>query len=163
MAVRIRPIVQSELEEGCLSCLQAVPGQPQVVLGGEKAFTFDLVFPPEAPQVSLYEDAALPLLSSFFQGMNATVLAYGQTGSGKTFTMGTNAAGNPQDDPGMGLIPRMVREIFRRMDAASSSRTFSLNCSFLEIHKEEIRDLLDPVPGKVGVSVLACSMLRNCE
>ena len=30
-----------------------------------------------------------PLVDSWFEGYNATVLAYGQTGSGKTYTMGT--------------------------------------------------------------------------
>lgn len=56
-------------------------------------------------QIEVYENSVLPVIDSFLEGYNATVLAYGQasiyaytyniyidnnqTGSGKTFTMGT--------------------------------------------------------------------------
>ena len=54
----------------------------QILLGKDKAFTFDYVFSTRSPQVDIYETSVQPLLKSLFKGYNATVLAYGQTGSG---------------------------------------------------------------------------------
>lgn len=64
----------------------------QVILGKDKAFTYDNVYSQLSPQVEIYETSVQPLLKALFKGYNATVLAYGQTGSGKTYTMGTGAS-----------------------------------------------------------------------
>lgn len=71
------------------------------------------------------------------KGYNATIFAYGQTGSGKSFTMfGTDS--NP------GIIPRSCRFLFESIRADSTQTEYSLKCSFIEIYKENIRDLLKP-------------------
>ena len=62
----------------------------QLRLGG-KAFTFDAVFSNSTSQGQIYSECVGKLVSSCFDGFNATVLAYGQTGSGKTFTMGSTS------------------------------------------------------------------------
>lgn len=54
-----------------------------MIIGKDKAFTYDYVFSKTTPQIEVYEAAVEPLLNSLFNGYNATVLAYGQTGSGK--------------------------------------------------------------------------------
>lgn len=69
----------------------------------------------QSEQQALYETAVYPMISSLFAGINVTVLAYGQTGSGKTFTMGTNASTLGGDNAG--VIPRIIEEIFTRVDA----------------------------------------------
>ena len=56
--------------------------QKKVILGKDKAFTYDHVFSKTSPQIEVYETAVQPLLNSLFKGYNSTVLAYGQTGSG---------------------------------------------------------------------------------
>ncbi|KAJ7322791.1 Kinesin-like protein kif21a [Desmophyllum pertusum] len=88
VAMRIRP--QSAPSE--LTCVEFVlaltPGHPQVVLGKDKAFTFDHVFDIESKQFVIYEQCLRDSLKDVFDGYNATVLAYGQTGSGKTYTRG---------------------------------------------------------------------------
>ncbi|KAJ1484934.1 P-loop containing nucleoside triphosphate hydrolase protein [Baffinella frigidus] len=81
VALRVRPLVPSEIEQGCVACLGVTPGEPQVVVGGEKAFTFDHVFSAATPQEDVYTNAVQPLLEAFFAGFNTTVFAYGQTGT----------------------------------------------------------------------------------
>ena len=50
-------------------------------MGTDKTFTFDSVLGPQRPQVDCYRVCAMPLLDSYFDGFNATLLAYGQTGT----------------------------------------------------------------------------------
>ena len=53
----------------------------------ELEFNFDKIYPPTAPQRVIYEDAAKPVVTAVFGGVDGTIFAYGQTGSGKTHTM----------------------------------------------------------------------------
>lgn len=48
---RIRPQIPRELIDMCRVCTQVTPGEPQVYLGSDKAFTFDYVFDVNATQV----------------------------------------------------------------------------------------------------------------
>ncbi|KAJ2508083.1 hypothetical protein GGF44_002458 [Coemansia sp. RSA 1694] len=89
VALRIRPLSPQEHANGETECVTQLPGVPQIVIGADRAFTFDYVFSPEVSQEQIYDDAIAPLVDQFLQGYNATILAYGQTGSGKTFSMGT--------------------------------------------------------------------------
>jgi Cdc6-like AAA superfamily ATPase len=59
-----------------------------------------------------YRLCVAPLVESFFEGYNATILAYGQTGTGKTHTMsgsGFDAKGNEKNPELQGIIPRVSR------------------------------------------------------
>ena len=89
VALRIRPLNSKEKSEACTECLRTVPNEQQVVLGKNKAFTYDYVFSKDSLQAHVYDTSVQSLLDSLFKGYNATVLAYGQTGSGKTHTMGS--------------------------------------------------------------------------
>jgi kinesin family protein 5 len=42
-----------------------------------------------------------------------------------------------------GIIPRMVRTIFNRIDNSSESIEFTVKVSMVEIYNEKIRDILD--------------------
>ncbi|XP_022856590.1 kinesin-like protein KIN-4A, partial [Olea europaea var. sylvestris] len=88
----------------------------------------------------MYEECVSPLVDGLFQGYNATVLAYGQTGSGKTYTMGTSL----KDGCHTGLIPKVMDALFSKIETLKHDIEFQLHVSFIEIHKEEVRDLLDP-------------------
>eukprot|EP00658_Telonema_sp_P-2_P039534 TRINITY_DN28270_c0_g2_i2.p1 TRINITY_DN28270_c0_g2~~TRINITY_DN28270_c0_g2_i2.p1 ORF type:complete len:1120 (-),score=319.90 TRINITY_DN28270_c0_g2_i2:60-3419(-) len=101
--------------------------------------TFDSTFAPEASQADVYQQCVQPLVQGWFEGYNATVLAYGQTGSGKTFTMGTG--GNWEHNGG--IIPLAISDTFDRIEQDRSKADFVLRASFVEIHNEKIRDLLD--------------------
>ncbi|XP_031248596.1 kinesin-like protein KIN-4C isoform X2 [Pistacia vera] len=140
VAVNIRPLITSELLNGCTDCITLVPGVPQVQIGSH-AFTYDYVYGNTAvPSSKIYDDCVAPLVDALFHGYNATVLAYGQTGSGKTYTMGTNYSG---EGSSFGIIPKVMENIFERVEADKESTEFLIRVSFIEIFKEEVFDLLD--------------------
>eukprot|EP01046_Picozoa_sp_COSAG06_P015047 COSAG06_NODE_952_length_11333_cov_2.718355_5_plen_1388_part_00 len=95
------------------------------------------------PQGIIFSDCCLPLIHSFFDGYNATILAYGQTGSGKTFTMGT-ADTSGVGDESLGIIPRAIGRVFEDVDERQEQISITVKASFLEIYNEEIKDLLAP-------------------
>ncbi|KAJ8028309.1 Chromosome-associated kinesin KIF4 [Holothuria leucospilota] len=140
VAVRARPLILREISEGCQQCLQFVPGEPQVILGRDKAFTYDYAFGPTDSQEKLYDEAVSGLVGGIFKGLNATVLAYGQTGSGKTYSMGSGY--DLTDTQKMGVIPRVVKSLFEGIKERSETADFILKCSFLELHNDDILDLL---------------------
>ncbi|KAL6746535.1 hypothetical protein V8C86DRAFT_2939694 [Haematococcus lacustris] len=139
VVVNVRPLVASEVEQGSRASLFVAPGLPQVSTG-QHQFTYDAVFSPDgADPALLYPQCVAPLVAGLFRGYNATVFAYGQTGSGKTWTMGSEYR------PGVvkthGVIPEAISDMFRRIDSNKDWQA-SVRVSFVEIHKEEVRDLL---------------------
>ncbi|XP_034406150.1 kinesin family member 4 [Cyclopterus lumpus] len=152
VALRCRPLVPKENNEGCQCCLTFVPGQPQVIVGTEKAFTYDYVFDPTAEQEEVFNSTVSPLLCGLFKGYHATVLAYGQTGSGKTFSMGGTYTSAQENDPSVGVIPRVIRRIFEEKDKRTACE-FCLAVSYLEIYNEDILDLLCPSKDKAGLCI----------
>ncbi|KAK6115930.1 hypothetical protein DH2020_008199 [Rehmannia glutinosa] len=140
VAVHIRPLIGDERLQGCKDCVSIVPGKPQVQIGTH-SFTFDHVYGSTgSPSTEMYDECVSPLVDGLFQGYNATVLAYGQTGSGKTYTMGTSL----KDGCHSGIIPKVMDSLFSKIDTLKHEIEFQLHVSFIEIHKEEVRDLLDP-------------------
>ncbi|XP_058484145.1 kinesin family member 4 [Solea solea] len=152
VALRCRPLVPKEINEGCQCCLTFVPGQPQVIVGTEKAFTYDYVFDPAAEQEEVYSTAVSPLLYGLFKGYHATVLAYGQTGSGKTFSMGGTYTSAQENDQLVGVIPRVIRKIFEEREKRTDCE-FHLAVSYLEIYNEDILDLLSSSKDKPTLSI----------
>eukprot|EP00466_Bigelowiella_natans_P019752 jgi/Bigna1/57911/fgenesh1_pm.37_\ len=115
VAIRARPLLATEKLRDSQSCCK-----------------FDKV----------YQVSVVPLVAACFEGYNATVLAYGQTGSGKTYTMGSGNKRN-LDDEKVGIIPRVVREVFRLTKEKGEQRV-EVRVSYLEIYNELLRDLLHP-------------------
>lgn len=62
----------------CRMCTAVTPGEPQIILGTDKAFTFDYVFDIESLQAEIYSSCVERLVDGALKGYNATVLAYGQ-------------------------------------------------------------------------------------
>ncbi|KAK5843584.1 Chromosome-associated kinesin KIF4 [Gossypium arboreum] len=142
VAVHIRPLIADERTQGCKECVTVTKGKPQVQIGTH-SFTFDHVYGHGAsPSSSMFEECVAPLVDGLFQGYNATVLAYGQTGSGKTYTMGTAI----KDGSETGLIPQVMNALFKKIETLKHQTEFQLHVSFIEILKEEVRDLLDSEP-----------------
>uniref|UniRef100_A0A9J8DKR8 Kinesin-like protein n=3 Tax=Cyprinus carpio TaxID=7962 RepID=A0A9J8DKR8_CYPCA len=152
VALRCRPLVSKEINEGCQCCLTFVPGEPQVIVGNDKAFTYDYVFDPTAEQEEVFNTAVSPLLSGLFRGYNATVLAYGQTGSGKTFSMGGTYTSDQENKSTVGVIPRVIRRIFQEKSRCADCELL-LAVSYLEIYNEEILDLLYTSKDKPIISI----------
>ena len=62
------------------------------------------------------------------------MLAYGQTGSGKTFTMGGGyGVGQHQEEDFVGVIPRVMRDLFDGISQHSSEYNFAVRVSYLEV------------------------------
>jgi len=145
---RFRPINELEQEkEGSIIC-KILKGDGTMIEHPDKlhhpepiTFYFDKIFDAKAAQVEVFEQAALPLIDNIFEGYNATIFAYGQTGAGKTHTMMGNLS-KAEMHPHVGIIPRVVREIWSRIVHASTNCEFELKVSFLEVYNEEIYDLL---------------------
>lgn len=146
VAVRIRPFIKKELVEGPQVCVTCVPEHNAVVLGQDRQFDFDKVFPMDAQQLGVFDYCVKDLVLSCFSGYNATVLAYGQTGSGKTYTMGTGQRLNLLEEE-IGIIPRVISSIIQETEKRKTESEFVLKVAFLEIYNEELLDLLDPKPG----------------
>lgn len=68
VALRCRPLVLKETSEGCQTCLSFVPGEPQVIVGSDKAFTYDYVFDPSVGQEEVFNTAVAPLVRDIFKG-----------------------------------------------------------------------------------------------
>ena len=94
----------------------------------------DLVFGEASTTRELFEAAVKGHVDSVVDGYNGTVFAYGQTAAGKTHTM-LGSKSNP------GILPLAVNEIMEAISRARH-RAFLIRCSYIEIYKEQITDLI---------------------
>ncbi|CAI2382742.1 unnamed protein product [Moneuplotes crassus] len=155
---RFRPVNQSELSKnGEEQICQFSDNQKSVTIlcsknsggsAGSNKFTFDRVFDTQVTQREVYEKAAKPIIEGVLKGFNGTVFAYGQTGSGKTHTM---QGPDIEDLEQQGIVPRMVRTIFNRINSLDDNVEYTIKVSMAEIYMEKIKDLLDPT--KVNLKI----------
>eukprot|EP00301_Raphidiophrys_heterophryoidea_P027751 c980_g1_i1.p1 GENE.c980_g1_i1~~c980_g1_i1.p1 ORF type:complete len:1075 (-),score=223.47 c980_g1_i1:20-3244(-) len=101
--------------------------------------TFDVtrVFGMDATQKQVFDCAAVGSVKDLFEGYNSTIFAYGQTGAGKSFTMFGGSTEETQ-----GVIPRSIALLFETIHQSSENIEFTISCSYLEVYKEQLRDLL---------------------
>lgn len=128
---------QSEIVRGD-KFIPVFQGDDSVILGG-KPYVFDRVFPPNTTQEQVYHACAMQIVKDVLAGYNGTIFAYGQTASGKTHTM----EGKLHDPQGMGIIPRIARDIFNHIYSMDENLEFHIKVSYFEIYLDKIRDLLD--------------------
>ena len=88
------------------------------------------------------------------QGYNSTIFAYGQTGSGKTYSMEgykytVNEKGAPvavvEAGENEGIVPRSIRLLFEmiKQESGTGRKKFTVYCSYLQVYKEKVYDLLN--------------------
>uniref|UniRef100_A0A4W4E749 Kinesin-like protein n=1 Tax=Electrophorus electricus TaxID=8005 RepID=A0A4W4E749_ELEEL len=132
---RFRPLNGSEVMRGdkYIPKFQAEDN----VIG--KPYVFDRVFQSSTTQEQVYKACAQEIVKDVLGGYNGTIFAYGQTSSGKTHTM----EGNLHDPDGMGIIPRIVQDIFNYIYSMDENLEFHIKVSYFEIYLDKIRDLLD--------------------
>lgn len=106
---------------------------------GKWSFEFDTAFSEEASQEVIYHRIGLPAVQDVLTGYNGTLLMYGQTGSGKTFSL----FGRLTHPELRGLAPRAAEDLVQQC-LSSDTEESSIQCSFLEIYRERMRDLLHP-------------------
>ncbi|XP_070409113.1 kinesin-1 heavy chain isoform X2 [Nothobranchius furzeri] len=167
---RFRPLNSSEVARGDKYIPKFV-GEDCVQMAG-KPYYFDRVFQSNTTQVQFYNAVALKIvkgkstvsqrgltpdclpsppfdcfLTDVLEGYNGTIFAYGQTSSGKTHTM----EGKLHDSEMMGIIPRIVQDIFNYIYSMDENLEFHIKVSYFEIYLDKIRDLLDV--SKMNLSV----------
>ena len=84
--------------------------------------------------ILLFRELTVTVPTCYF--IVGTIFAYGQTSSGKTYTM-------HGDESSPGLLYLASKDIFDYV-ANTTTREFILRASYVEIYKEEVKDLLDP-------------------
>ncbi|XP_039106331.1 kinesin-like protein KIF27 isoform X1 [Hyaena hyaena] len=141
VAVRIRPLLCKEVLHNHQACVRVIPNTQQIIIGRDRVFTFDFVFGKNSTQDEVYNTCIKPLVLSLIEGYNATVFAYGQTGSGKTYTIGGGHVASVVEGQ-KGIIPRAIQEIFQNI-SENSSIDFNIKVSYIEVYKEDLRDLLE--------------------
>ena len=136
VAVRIRPLLQSELDQGVTPSLNVLNRQELQDHQG-RTYVFDRVFDPDTRTEEVFETLGEEVVLGAIEGFSGCIFCYGHTGSGKTFTMHGNRGRNP------GLVPLAVETVFSYIEEAAQ-REFLIRCSYMEIYNESINDLLNP-------------------
>ncbi|KAF3857879.1 hypothetical protein F7725_011080 [Dissostichus mawsoni] len=134
---RFRPLNSSEVTRGD-RYIPKFQGEDNVIISS-KPYMFDRVFQSNTTQEQVYNACAQKIVKDVLEGYNGTIFAYGQTSSGKTHTM----EGNLHDTDGMGIIPRIVQDIFNYIYSMDENLEFHIKVSYFEIYLDKIRDLLD--------------------
>lgn len=70
VAIRVRPLVKSELDRGCSNCVLSDSVNQQIVVNNNanQTFTFNYVFTPEHSQTQVYNLAVQDLVQKLFSG-----------------------------------------------------------------------------------------------
>lgn len=76
VGVRIRPLLSKERHQ----TNSMTTYDSESIEFKNHTFTYDYVFGMEMSQAELYQSTAAPMLKSFLDGFNVTIIAYGQTG-----------------------------------------------------------------------------------
>lgn len=72
VALRIRPLMQTEIDRGCDECIEVVPGEPQVQIK-DLCFTYNYVFAQHITQQEFYDTAVKGLINKLFQGISCFI------------------------------------------------------------------------------------------
>lgn len=78
VAVRLRPLNSRERLAGSDELIICDLSNRQIVAGPEHCFKYDSVFGADSRQEDIFDESTRPLLDSFMNGFNCTILAYGQ-------------------------------------------------------------------------------------
>eukprot|EP01060_Flectonema_neradi_P030151 TRINITY_DN430_c1_g2_i1.p1 TRINITY_DN430_c1_g2~~TRINITY_DN430_c1_g2_i1.p1 ORF type:complete len:1263 (+),score=360.11 TRINITY_DN430_c1_g2_i1:84-3872(+) len=157
VAVRVRSFLERELKTGGRDadlCIRMKNETTEIKSDrGKNLFSFDHCFwsndihDPEVPyssQEQVYERLGAPVVENALKGFNSSVIAYGQTGSGKSYSIfGRKDSDQAEDE---GLIPRVCKELFRRVEAKSEEQpdvTYRITASMIEVYMEKVYDLLN--------------------
>jgi len=149
--VRVRPPTEREQLHAGQPVVAIDRNTHSVILGGSRpgSFTFDGVQGEEATQDEIFDQVGRGVGASCLAGYNSSLYVYGQTGAGKTYTMFGPSASAPltRADERRGLGWRLLEQVFEEILWRSKQEdgvSYVCRCSFLEIYKEQITDLLEP-------------------
>ncbi|CAE7742221.1 KIF15 [Symbiodinium sp. CCMP2592] len=114
-----------------------------------RSFAFDGVLRESATQTEVFQLFGTGVAEFCLSGYNGSIYVYGQTGSGKTHTMQgeVESVQSMHNGEQRGLMCRILDYIFSeigRRNQTGGTIQHSCKCSYLEIYKEQITDLLEP-------------------
>lgn len=137
VVVRIRPFLPTDPAEADLSTVML--DDSHVTSGKGRVFRVDRAYKMEDDAAAIYESSVRPIVASFLDGCNATVMAYGQTGTGKTFTVS-------------GLFPLIVGQV---VNEGCCGGTDQLSFQYIEVYGDALRDLLceDPAASAKNLQI----------
>ncbi|CAE7463878.1 KIF15 [Symbiodinium natans] len=147
--IRVRPPTDREIAVGTVQAVFVEGSSVVVKSDPPRSFAFDGVLGESSTQQDVFESLGRMVGSSCLAGYNGSVYVYGQTGAGKTHTMcgPITSVQSMQFDERRGIICRMLDYVFSEVARRGAEETgveHSCRCSFLEIYKEQITDLLEP-------------------
>mmetsp|Transcript_59005 Transcript_59005/g.105236 ORF Transcript_59005/g.105236 Transcript_59005/m.105236 type:complete len:733 (-) Transcript_59005:187-2385(-) len=154
VAVRVRPLLEKFGEAYSVKCAKKAtedticmthPTDDSPNSGKQYNFTYNYVFDEDDSQKDVYE-AVKELVDSSLDGHNATIFTYGQTGSGKTHTVLGNVDavdGKISIGSKTGLFMRVLDDLIKYKRANSKSSHVIVTIAILEIHRENLKDLLN--------------------
>ncbi|TFK00395.1 Kinesin-like protein KIF12 [Platysternon megacephalum] len=154
VVVRVRPLTCPERRRGDQRVVHCLGDNAVYVnaAGQEAAFRLSAVFDAGTSQEGVFEGSGMKrLIELAANGFSCTAFAFGQTGSGKTYTlMGPLAQSEGQPaTPCLGLGGLMQRAFVCLLEQTQCYRPgLVLSASYVEIHNEQVRDLLSPGPAR---------------
>ena len=144
VSIRVRPFIEEEKKIDDTTPIESIDEKNNIITikrdFDKKNFSYDKIFPMNAPQISIFDTTSKEVVNSVLKGYNGTIFAYGQTGSGKTYTM----VGNFDDNELKGIIPRSFDYIFNEIKKDKEHK-YNIKISFIQIYLETIQDLLEPL------------------
>ena len=108
-------------------------------------FHLDMIFDDQTSQSTMFHNLGEPIIRDLLMGYNSTIFVYGQTGSGKTHSLFGDMSEFEAEQ--RGIIPRCCQYLFETLEASQDLHEVTIKCSFVEIYKEKLQDLLMPDSG----------------
>lgn len=149
--VRVRPPVSREGSQPCRDIVRVDAVQRSIHLLAEppRIFAFDGVLGESSSQEEVFQLVGTTIGEACLSGYNGSIYVYGQTGSGKTYTMQgpVTTVQSMHTDDKRGIMCRILDMIFTEVAARrreGGNVEYRCKCSYLEIYREAITDLLEP-------------------
>ncbi|CUE62719.1 kinesin, putative [Bodo saltans] len=117
-------------------------------------FPFHRAFHHSASQEEVFLHICAGIVRGAMEGINGAVMAYGATGSGKTHSMFGGESST------LGVIFQAAQNLIHersRLQRDAPEKSVRFKCSFVEVYKEEVYDLLHPLAGRTKLAVRAGS------
>lgn len=98
-------------------------------------YNYDYFFPEEASQLDIFQSVGVEMVLLTLDGYSSNVVAFGASGTGKTHTMFGS-------DHEAGLIQLATKELFQRIEAFGSQRSYNVSMTYWEMSCDKIEDAL---------------------
>ena len=135
--LRVRPPNGGEKDRGDNCDVIDFQGDTVVKLADQPTlYNFDKVFRQDSKQTDVFDAVAKKAVMDCFDGYHGLLFVYGQTGTGKTFTISNKDKGQE------GVLQQAVQMVFDKI-GDDTSGDYEVQCSFVQIYREVVEDLLD--------------------